>query len=310
MHRRRLVQTIILMVGLAGIAWAITRTVDEAQEQVLPSASALAIGALLALAAIVSSARAWVALFSDLVPSRASRSVLRGTFYLSQLTKYLPAGGVVQAASQLGLAPSAGVPLKRAAVAYPVSAVGAVAAGATLASPLAMDTDLPAWVRVLAALGLATVGLLHRGLMARALGLARRAIHRVPTADQLPTQRDILMFYLWALLTIGSLCGTYVVLLHSLNNDSSALTTFSAFAASWVLGFVAVPIPAGIGIREAVLVGLLPGVPTAQLLSASLALRLLTIGTELLAMSGNRMLLRRHVRLRPPEQPAETVIVP
>ena len=55
--------------------------------------------AVLALVAIVASARAWVALFSDLVDSRASRSVLRGTFYLSQLTKYLPVGGVAQAAS-------------------------------------------------------------------------------------------------------------------------------------------------------------------------------------------------------------------
>ena len=99
MNRRRLLQAAILVVGLVAIAFAVSETVKDAKEHVLPSAGALAVAAALALVAIVASARAWVALFSDLVDSRASRSVLRGTFYLSQLTKYLPVGGVAQAAS-------------------------------------------------------------------------------------------------------------------------------------------------------------------------------------------------------------------
>jgi glycosyltransferase 2 family protein len=302
---RRLLQTVILVAGLVGIALAIARTVDQAKEQVLPSWPALAIGAALALVAIASSARAWAALFSDLVPSRINRSTLRGTFYLAQLTKYLPAGGVVQAASQLGLAPAAGVPLKRAAVAFPVSAVGAVAGGATLASGLVFDTALPGWVRALAVAGLGTVVLLQRHLMSRVLDVARRFIHRLPGSDQLPTQRDILVFYVWALLTIGSLCVAYAVLLRSVTTDVNPFFACCAFAASWVIGFLAVPIPAGIGIREAVLVGLLPGVSTAQVLAASLTLRLLTIGTELLATLGNRVTQRRMASLEPSKPPAE-----
>jgi hypothetical protein len=293
MNRRRLVQSLILVIGLAGIAVAISRTVEEANEQVLPSAGALAVGAVLAQLAIVSSARAWVALFSDLTPSRSGRAALRGTFYLSQLTKYLPVGGVVQAASQLGLAPSAGVPLRRAVVAYPVSAVAAAAAGATLGSGLALDSEQPAWIRALALSGLATTVFLHRGLMARGLELCRRFVHRIPNADHLPTQRDILAFYGWALVTIGALCAAYAVLLRSLDGDANPLVVFCAFAISWVLGFLAVPIPAGIGIREAVLVGLLPEVGTAPVLAASLALRLLTISTELLALLGCRVAMRR-----------------
>ncbi len=294
MKRHRLLQSVLLLVGLAGIALAVAKTVDDAEEQVLPSAAALAAGAVLALVAIVSSARAWQALFSDLLDAHSNRLVLRGTFYLAQLTKYLPVGGVVQAASQLGLAPSAGVPLKRAAVAYPVSALCAVVGGATLGSGLAFDASLPGWVRVLALCGLATPLLLHRGLMARVLDLARRAIHRIPEADQLPTQRDIIVFYGLALVTIGSLCAAYTVLLGSLHTGANPGTVFCAFAVSWVIGFLAVPIPAGVGVREAVLVGLLPGVGTAPLLAASLALRLLTIGTELLAVLGNRLATGRH----------------
>jgi uncharacterized membrane protein YbhN (UPF0104 family) len=294
MNRRRLLQTAILVVGLGAIAFAVSETVKDAKEHVLPSAGALAVAAVLALVAIVSSARAWVALFSDLVDSRASRSVLRGTFYLSQLTKYLPVGGVAQAASQLGLARSVGVPLKRAAVAFPVSAVGAVVGGAMLGSGLVLDSELPAWTRALTLLGLATVVLLHRGLMARVLDQARRFIRRVPGSDQLPTQSDIFAFYGWALVTLSALCAAYAVLLHSLTTAANPFVVFSAFAVSWMIGFVVVPIPAGVGIREAVLIALLPGVGAAPLLAASLALRLLSIATELLAILGNRIVGRRY----------------
>jgi hypothetical protein len=49
-------------------------------------------------------------------------------------------------------------------------------------------------------------------------------------------------------------------------------------------------------VREAVLVAAIPGVPTAPLLAASLALRLLTIATEVLALVGNRLVSRLHGR--------------
>jgi len=294
MNRRRLIQTLILVVGLVGIALAISKTVDDAQEQVLPSFGAWVAAAVFALAAIAFSARAWVALFNDLMSSRGHRAALRSTFYLAQLTKYLPVGGVAQAASQLGLAPSAGVPLRRAAVAFPVSAVCAVVAGATLGSPLVFDASLAGWARLLAGAGLLTLVFLHRGLMARVLDLARRVIHRIPSAEHLPTQRAIFVFYGWALLTIGCLCLAYTVLLASLHTGANVFTVFCAFAISWVIGFIAIPIPAGVGVREAVLLALLPGVGTAPLLAASLAMRLVTIATELLAVFGNKLVVRRH----------------
>ena len=308
MNRR--LQTVILLAGLAGIAFAVSRSVDTAQDHVLPSAPAWVAAAALAMVAIVASARAWVALFSDLIDEPASRAAVRGTFYLAQLTKYLPVGGFAQAASQLGLAPTVGVPLKRAAVAFPVSAVCAVVACATLGSGLALDASLPGWIRVLAACGLATPILLRRALMARVLDLARRVIHRIPGSDQLPTQRDIVVFYGWALVTIGSLCAAYAILLGSLHTGANPGTVFCAFALSWAIGFIAIPIPAGVGVREAVLLGLLPGVGTAQLLAASLALRLLTIGTDLMATLGNKVAMRRYVVSPPPEVEAPHVTTP
>jgi glycosyltransferase 2 family protein len=296
MKHRNLLQTGILIAGLAGIAFVIAETVHETGEQVMPSVQSVVIAGVLALAAITASARAWAVLFRDLLTSRAKRVVLRGTFYLAQLTKYLPAGGVIQVASQLGLAPTAGVPLKRAAVAFPVSAIGALSACATFGCGLALVSDLPGWARALSALSLLTLVLLSRPFMARALDLARRLVPRTPTADQLPRQTDILAFYAWALVTIGALCGGYTVLLLSITDGVSATTVFCAFAMSWAIGFLAIPVPAGVGVREAVLVAAIPGVPTAPLLAASLALRLLTIATEVLAFVGNRMSSRFHGR--------------
>jgi hypothetical protein len=141
-----------------------------------------------------------------------------------------------------------------------------------------------------------TVILLYRPLMARALDLVRRFIPRTPTADQLPRQVDIVAFYLWALVTISSLCLGYTVLLLSVTDGINGATVFCAFAMSWAIGFLAVPVPAGVGVREAVLVAAVPGVPAAPLLAASLALRVLTIATEVLALVGNRLISRLHGR--------------
>jgi hypothetical protein len=146
--------------------------------------------------------------------------------------------------------------------------------------------------------------------MARVLDLARRIVHRIPGSDQLPTQREIVVFYGWALVTIGSLCGAYAVLLGSLGTGANPGTMFCAFAFSWAVGFLAIPIPAGVGVREAVLVALLPGVGTAPLLAASLALRLLTIATELLATLGNKVAVRRYVVARAADAQAPHVTTP
>lgn len=285
MNRRRLLRTLVLVVGLVALAFAVARTVDDASDQVLPSPAALVAGAVLSLVAILTSGRAWVALFGDVLHERADRRRFEDTYYVSQLTKYLPGGGIVQAASQVGLAASLGVPLGRVAVAFPVSAVGSVAAGCTLGAGLVFAPSLPGWARGLALLGLATPALLHRRLMAGVLGIAHRLVRRIPSPDRLPAQRAIVVFYCWAVVSIGASAGAYTVLLGSLTSEAASLTVFCAAALSWAAGFLVVPLPAGIGVREAVLVATIPGVGAGPLLAASLAQRLLAIGADLTAVA-------------------------
>jgi uncharacterized membrane protein YbhN (UPF0104 family) len=300
-------KVVLLLVGLAGIALVLRATMHDAKQHVLPSAPALVAGGVLAFGAAVSSGYAWVALFSEELDARASRAELRGTFYLAQLTKYLPAGGFVQAASQLGLARSTGLSLKRVAIAFPVSVVVAVVGGATVGAGAAASGELPGWMRLLILLGLASLVLLHRGVLARVLDFVHRFIPRVPASENLPSQREILAFYGWALFTMASLCVAYAVLLHSVDSSQNPFIVASAFAVAWAIGFLALPVPAGVGIREAVLIALLPGVGAAPLLAASLALRLLSICGELLALAVNRLVIRYHGRRqRRPEADAAT----
>ena len=294
---RRLIQTAVLIVGLVGIAVAFARTVDDARGQVLPSAGALVAAGGLALIAILASGRSWVTLFHDVLETRSQRRRFEANYYLSQLTKHLPAGGVVQAASQVSLAATTGVSRSRVALAFPVSIIGTAAAGATLSAGAALAPELPSWARVLSLVGLAAPALLHRGLMRSVLELVRRYVRRVPAPDHLPSQRNILVYYGWALVSIAATASAFTVLLRSLTTDVNPAIVFCAFALSWTLGFLVLPLPAGIGVREAVLIAALP-VGAGPLLAASLAQRLLAMGADVTAAFGSKIVARRALQAR------------
>jgi hypothetical protein len=304
-NRRRLLQTVVLIVGLVGLAVAVASTVDDARDHVMPDPEALALAAALSLGAILTSGRAWVALFHDTLAGRDHRIRFEGNYSVSQLTKYVPAGGAVQAASQVSMAAAAGVPVGRVALAFPVSAIGSAAAGATLGATLVLASDLPGWARGLAVLGLAAPVLLHRRFLARVLEVARRHVPRIPPPDRLPDQRSILRFYGWALISIGCTATAYAVLLHALDRQPNPAIVIAASAMSWTIGFLAIPLPAGIGVREAVLVAALPGAAAAPLLAASLAHRLLAIGAEVAAALGAKLLGRGGPPVEAAAGPAE-----
>jgi hypothetical protein len=288
----------VLVVGLLGVSLATVKALHDSTDVTLPGPAALGVAAVVCLGAIVCAGRAWSVLFNDHFTKHGDRVAARGGFYVSQPMKYLPVGGVVQAASQLSLASSAGVPVGRVAVAFPVSAVCSVSAGATLSAGLVFDPDLSPWVRGLCLLGLASPLLLHRRLMAAVLSGARHVVHRIPKPDRLPLQRNILASYGWAALAIAAFSTAYAVLLSSVTDADTPTIVFSAYALSWTIGFLAIPIPAGVGVREALLVALIPGVGVGPILAASLGLRLLAIVTELIAIGGNKWAARRDARAR------------
>jgi hypothetical protein len=287
--RRGRWKAVIGISSIVGLAVVAISTVDDAREQALPGAVPLAIALGLQFVAMVCAARGWVALF----PESADRSALTSGLYSSQLTKYLPAGGFVQAASQVALSSettSVGV----AALRLPVFSVCSVVAAATVGSLLAFAGELPGWGRVVAFSGLALLSVLDRRVLSAALSLARRLISRLPPPEALPEQRAILRCYWYVLINQVAYATAFVVLLRDVA-DIDHLAAAAAFSAGWAIGYLALPLPSGVLVREAVLIATLPGLAAGSLLASSVAHRLTGFVAEsvLAARSHLGIVLRR-----------------
>lgn len=262
------------LLGLVALTVAAVTTARSADGQVLPGAAAMAGAFALHLVALTCAAQAWIALFP---PGSDRRELARG-LYTSQLTKYLPAGGFAQAASQVAFAGNQGG-LKAAALRLPVFSLCSVVAGTTIGSMLAFDSDLAGWARVLAAAALLSVLCLHRSVLAAVLRLAKRLVRRLPEPDALPTQGEILRCYVFALGNLLAFSAAFAVLLDDLD-DVAPLSVIGTLAAAWTAGYLVIVLPGGLGVREAVILAALPDVGRAPLLAVSIAHRLLGLAAE------------------------------
>jgi uncharacterized membrane protein YbhN (UPF0104 family) len=289
-------RAVVMLLGIVGLAIAAFSTVDNVREQALPNARSLALAFALQVVALVMSARAWGVLF----PPGSDRRMLASGLYTSQLTKYLPAGGFVQAASQVALSTPSDLGIGVAALRLPVFSLCTLVAGASLSSVLAFDADLAVWARCLAACGVASVLLLHRGVLAAALRAARRVVGRLPDPSNLPPQGAIVRCWAFALVSMSAYGVTFAVLIGDLA-DVRPVWAAAAFCAAWAAGYVVLPLPSGLGIREAAIIAVLPGLPTGSLLAASVAHRLTGFLAEVLLAGGTQLrggLRRRRAAVR------------
>jgi hypothetical protein len=241
----------------------------------LPSAWRLLAAAALSAGGMCTAGYAWATLLGG------DRALDHGAaLIVTQLGKYVP-GGVWQATGQVGLARSAGVELPRAATSFTVLAIVQAVAGSVWGIVLAFAwTDARVFVRVLLGVGaLASLALIDRRWMVWVL-------HRIPrtreASDRLiPAQGPIVRAWLGSLVTMTAACVAYLLLLGSLTPVDQPILVLSAYAIAWTVGFLALPVPSGFGIREAVLVGTLHSVfPASVIVAASVYLRLVVMGTE------------------------------
>jgi uncharacterized membrane protein YbhN (UPF0104 family) len=147
---------------------------------------------------------------------------------------------------------------------------------------------------VLAGCALLVAVFLNRRWMAWGLTLARRITHRLPTVDELPSQALIFRAFVWSFAAVALTGIAFAVLVRG------GAAAVCAFTAGWTIGYVLVPIPSGLGVREAVLIGLLP-IPTSLLLTAAIAHRVALMVAELLvaATVGVNGIVRRRPSIRP-----------
>lgn len=239
---------------------------------------------------------------------------LLAIFATTQAGKYLP-GNVGHHVGRIGLSLAQGIPLAVlvASMAYEIclllladlfTALGAgslSAPGLRVLLQLGNSNSGVVLAACLAILGLAAIPLLSRALpWLTTLVIRRRGgVDVAPVALPVRTMLRVIALYVLAMLLMGT--GLSVLafgLFPAAPIDFALLTT--AFALAWVVGFVTPGAPAGLGVREAVLLLLLAhGMGAANASLLIIALRIATtLGDMLcfilgLAMMPHARALRR-----------------
>ena len=202
-------------------------------------------------------------------------------FYVSQLAKYIP-GMIWQAVALVESARRAGLRLSRASAGFPVFMLTQVAAGGTFGLAFAaFGTHLSPVARAGAVAGLIPVAMLNRRWMIRVLEIVARLMKRTIPPDTVPSQSAILRSYSWSVGTLLLSGLGFAALMSSVGTERSVAFLVAAFAVAWTVGFLALPFPSGVGIREAVLIAAASSGAAAPVVSAAVAHRLVTMAAEL-----------------------------
>jgi hypothetical protein len=230
---------------------------------------------------VLANGHAWAAIVAG-----KDSTAIRSAYYLALPSKYVP-GGFAQPFSQVTLTRSNDVSLHTSVAAFLLHSLTVVVATAVVGCSLVFAGELPTPFRIGAALAPMSIVLLWRPLLA---SVARRVsrLRKAPDGETLalPNQRSILIALSW---TIGGIVLAGIGF-GSIGGSIGRLSygdVVSAFSFAYLVGFLAVPFPAGIGVREGVLAIALPlSLPAVIALSGFH--RVLTMAAEFTVMLSTR----------------------
>ena len=301
--RRRALSALLLLVLVAAFGFALAGRWDDVVRRLRDQDAGVLLGAFaLALVAVVMSFLLWRGVLSALGSPVAPVAGAR-IFFLAQLGKYLP-GSVWPVVVQMRLGQEAGIPRTRSGLAF-VLTLGLSLVWGLIVGLLALPALLTGgdahlgWLALL--LPLVAVLLVPRvvnAVLDRMLRVLRR-----PGLEQPLAGRAIAAASAWTLV-FWLVFGLHVWVL-AVGLDADPLVALpvaiGGFALAFSVGPLLVVLPAGAGVREAVLVVLLATVlDTAEATAVALTSRALLIATDgLLALVGLAL-----PRLLPPSRPA------
>mgnify|MGYP000172403021 CR=1 FL=1 len=295
-RRRTALSLVLLVVVVTAFALALADRWPDIAVALRDQRPIVLLGALaLALIGVFQSFLLWrgtlAVLGSDLPVRPAAR-----LFFVTQLGKYLP-GAVWPVLAQMRLGRDLGVPRQRMGLAF-VLTLGL----ATLIGVFVGLMALPALLRAEGAvvlLGLLALPLLGLLLVPRVLNTlldtGLRVIRRPPLDTPL-TSRDITRGVGWTLAFWVVYGGHVWLLAVGLGADPlpALAVAIGGFAIAFSLGPLLVVLPAGAGVREAVLILLLHSVlPTAEATAVALTSRGLLMATDALLALGFGLAPRR-----------------
>lgn len=270
-----------LLVALGAVAFCVKTLVDE-WSTIGPSIAdaspswimlALALGAL----SMTGLGVLWwrcLALFGE----RRTAGTAISWYYGGELGKYLPGGiwpvvGRGELAYRGGIGRSVGY--TTTLISYGTMCVGAGLVCGVLAPVAAADGRGLGWGWAL--LALVPIGLIvvHPAVFGRLLALGRRLTNGRLTLESRPWP-DMLRLIAWSVPAWVFLGGTSAAVTHALGYQGEVPRIAFAAVAAWIIGFLAVPVPAGAGLREVVFIAL-SGLPTAQATAVAATARVLLI---------------------------------
>jgi uncharacterized membrane protein YbhN (UPF0104 family) len=269
----------IALACAAFVAARLHRDWPEAREALTSMAPGwLVLAVVLAAAGMVAVALGWRAVLAELGHPHPTGRVV-AWYFAGEIGKYLP-GGVWPILGRGELARRGGV--KRTA-AYPSVALslGVLYLASALVACVLLPFSLhDADGRVFFVLLLPPVGIacLHPAISARAEALAAKVLRR-PLDVRVPTFGEALVLvarYVPAWILIGG--GTWAVT-RALDPHASFARIVMATAVSWLAGFLAVPVPGGVGVREAVFTAL-AGEPSGVATSAAVVSRVVFVAVD------------------------------
>ncbi len=254
-------------------------------------------GALLSvLAALVATMQIWRVLLAALgspLPARAAARIM----FIGQLGKYLP-GSIWPVLAQMELGTAHKVPRHRSASASVLTMLLTLLAGllvALVTLPFVRGSTSYRWVFLAAPVLLACLypPVLNR-VLNRLLRLARR-----PALEQPLTGRAVAGALAWAL--VSWVCfGLQIWLLIirvGAPYGTGALLAIGAFAFAWCVGFLVVFAPAGVGVRDVLLVALLgPTIGVGSATAVALVSRVLLTAGDLITAGAAAGFGRRYKR--------------
>jgi uncharacterized membrane protein YbhN (UPF0104 family) len=216
----------------------------------------------------------------------ARRAEAMNQYLLIQPAKHIPGGiaqpvGVVTASSRMGN-------VAESTTAFVRFSLFLVAAGLLLGGLFCFTPGNQLW-GVLSLVGSAIVlaialssrwrRLLERGL-ARLLKRLRMSPVEPSTRGH-DERRSGLLAFLFAVLGISGLALGFAALASAVGDTSDWAALTAAFGIAWAIGFAALPFPAGLGVREAVLIGVLAGtMPAGVVVAVSVVQRVAQVLAE------------------------------
>lgn len=277
------------------------------------SVIALLLASLLYGSTVPICALAWKRLLSAMdVRSRFRH--LNAIMLATQIGKYLP-GNVGQHIGRAGLSLKHGLPASAvaASIVYEVlllllAGVAVGIAAASLSQPglaflLQGRGTSMAIVVLMSIAGLAAIPLVGK-LLPKLIARVSSRLDATREAQLQPghgTIATVTLLYACAYLAIGASATTLAIGLYPGIRPDFALLT-AAFAIAWVVGFVTPGAPAGIGVREAMLMLMLgPSMGAADASLLILALRIATTAGDILCFLGGLALMRQLRRAWTPD---------